>query len=189
MGEIFGDLVKKGPMGGNTQRQVWVITLKQVPLSVAELLHERFSIVLPRLFVSATLTPTHFEYIKGRLASASCRETIEVMLPPRSTILIRLSSESPRIPPSPDHPDFGKSSENWWAVDEISEEHSSCSRSLLHRLFKELQALLKRRFSSSDAGSSSTPPLAGNFPKDATSVLFATDSFGKQSEILWRMSY
>jgi ATP-dependent DNA helicase DinG len=188
LGEIFGDPddkkvrwveIRQGKSGR-------VITLKQAPLSVAELLHEKvFDRFATIIMSSATLTTNqNFEYIKSRLGlqRLPAERLMEVVLPSSFNYSDQVILGIPKNIPSPDHPDFGKElGELVRRSIEISEGRALVlftSYSLLHRLFKECQATLEAAgFQALMQGQAPRHRLLEIFRRDATSVLFATDSF------------
>ena len=170
-----------------------VITLKQAPLSVAELLHEKvFDRFATIILSSATLTTNqNFEYIKGRLGlqQLPAERLIEVVLPSSFNYSDQVILGIPKNIPSPDHPDFGKElGELVRRSIEISEGRALIlftSYSLLHRLFKELQAPLEAAgFQALMQGQAPRHRLLEIFRRDATSVLFATDSFWEGVDVV-----
>lgn len=195
LGEIFGDPdemkvrwveIRQGKSGP-------VITLKQAPLSVAELLHEKvFDRFATIILSSATLTTNqHFKYIKSRLGLQliPAERLIEVVLPSSFNYLDQVIIGIPKDVPSPDHPDFARElGELVWRSIKVSQGRALIlftSYSLLQRLFKELQARLESEgFQALMQGQAPRHRLLDIFRNDATSVLFATDSFWEGVDVV-----
>jgi len=188
LGEIFGEPdddkvrwieIREGKSGK-------FITLKQAPLSVAQLLHEKvFDHFATIILSSATLTTNHhFEYIKSRLGlhRLPTGKLTEVVLPSSFNYSDQVILGIPMDVPSPDHSDFGKELGKLVRQSiEISEGRALIlftSYSLLHRIFRELQAPLETAgFQVLMQGQAPRHRLLEIFRGDTTSVLFATDSF------------
>ncbi len=188
LGEIFGEpdesQVRWIEMADS--RSGRRITLKQAPLSVAELLRERvFKRLETVIMTSATLTTENqFGYMKGRLGLDKINSTrlVERILPSSFDYSRQVVLGIPQDIPSPDHPQFG--GELGRLVLEsvtISEGRALVlftSYSLLRKIYQELQpALQKAGIRALMQGEAPRHRLTEIFKQDKTSVLFATDSF------------
>ncbi len=195
LGEIFGEPDDKKVRWVEIRqgKSSPLITLKQAPLSVDELLHEKvFNRFATIILSSATLTTNrHFEYIKSRLGLQHLppEKLIEVLLPSSFNYSDQVILGIPKDVPSPDHPDFARElTELVKRSIEISEGRALVlftSYSLLLRLFKELQAPLEAEgFQALMQGQAPRHRLLEIFRGDTTSVLFATDSFWEGVDVV-----
>jgi ATP-dependent DNA helicase DinG len=169
------------------------VTLKQAPLSVAELLRERvFKRLETVIMTSATLTTENqFGYMKGRLGldKVNSSRLVERILPSSFDYSRQVVLGIPQDIPSPDRPQFADELGRLVLQSVIISDGRALvlftSYSLLRKIYLELQpALQKAGIRALMQGEAPRHQLTQVFKQDKTSVLFATDSFWEGVDVV-----
>jgi ATP-dependent DNA helicase DinG len=169
------------------------VTLKQAPLSVAELLRERvFKRLETVIMTSATLTTENqFGYMKGRLGldKVNSSRLVERILPSSFNYSRQVVLGIPQDIPSPDRPQFADELGRLVLQSVIISDGRALvlftSYSLLRKIYLELQpALQKAGIRALMQGEAPRHRLTQVFKQDKTSVLFATDSFWEGVDVV-----
>ncbi len=162
------------------------VTLKQSPISIAEMLRERiFEPYKTVVMTSATLTTENrFGYFKSRLGldKVSPLRLMELVLPSSFNFKEQVILGIPNDIPPPDRPDFahdlGRLIFKSVSISEGRALVLFTSYSLLHRMYEQLKdALQNLGIRALKQGDAPRHRLTEIFRSDTTSVLFATDSF------------
>ncbi|PYV89825.1 MAG: hypothetical protein DMG05_12640 [Acidobacteria bacterium] len=188
LGEIFdtGDTNKVSWIEIRPSKARKLITLRQAPLNVSELLQERlFGKFETVVMTSATLTTEDkFDYVKGRLGldGVAPSRLLELVLPSSFNYQEQVILGIPKDIPLPDHPSFRRELSKLIFKSIIISEGRALvlftSYSLLRQAYQELQEPLQALgIRALKQGDAPRHRLTEIFKNDKTSVLFATDSF------------
>jgi ATP-dependent DNA helicase DinG len=194
LGEIFGasDENKVRWIEVRAGKAGKLITLKQAPLNVAELLRERvFEKFETVVMTSATLaTENKFDYIKKQLGldQTSQSRLLQLVLPSSFNYKEQVILGIPSDIPSPEHPKFGQELSKLILKSVLISAGRALilftSHSLLRRTHDELiEPLRALGIRSLKQGDAPRHRLTEIFKNDKTSVLFATDSFWEGVDI------
>jgi ATP-dependent DNA helicase DinG len=188
LGEIFGELSEDKVRWVETRpaRYGRLVTFRQAPLEVAELLVDRlFSKFQTVILTSATLTTEEcFDYLKRQLGlnRLPSQRLLELVLPSSFNYLEQVIIGIPLGIPSPEHPDFRRELSNL-VLRSISISGGRAlvlftSYGLLRLIYQDLaEPLHELGIQALKQGDAPRHRLTETFKADKTSVLFATDSF------------